>query len=80
MPLVRFEMPDALLAAVKHAAARLGISAEGVHFITLAAEEKIAALTTVEYLHERAARGSIEKLHSILDRVPHVPPDPGDEP
>jgi hypothetical protein len=78
MPLVRFEMPDALLAAVKHVAARLGISAE--EFIALAAEEKIAALTTVEYLHERAARGSIEKLHSILDRVPHVPPDPGDEP
>lgn len=54
-----------------------GISVD--QFLATAAAEKLAASTSVAYLEERAARGSLEKLHGILDRVPHVPPDPGDE-
>lgn len=34
--------------------------------------EKVAALMTVEYLRERAKRGSLEKFEAVLAKVPDI--------
>ena len=77
MSTVSFDLPDSLYKKIRELADREGISV--AQFLASAAAEKLAALTSVEHLEQRAARGSREKLQRILDRVPHVPPDPGDE-
>jgi hypothetical protein len=54
---------------------------EGVsinQFVTLAIAEKIATLTTIEYLEKRAERGSREKLLSVLRKAPDVEPEERD--
>lgn len=77
MSTVSFNLPDSVYKKIKELADREGISVD--QFVATAAAEKLAAFTGVAYLEQRAARGSREKLQRILDRVPHVPPDPGDE-
>jgi hypothetical protein len=44
-------------------------------FIASAVAEKISALTTETYLATRAAKGSAEKFHAALAKVPAVDPD-----
>ena len=44
-------------------------------FITLAVTEKVSALMTVEYLEERAKRGSRQKFEAALAKVPDVGPE-----
>jgi hypothetical protein len=51
-----------------------GVSVE--HFVATAVAEKISALTTEDYLQERASRGSRQDLKRILDQVPDREPDP----
>ena len=56
--------------------------AEGIsmnQFITLAVAEKVSALVTVEYLKERAKRGSRQKFEAILANVPDVEPEEYDK-
>ena len=43
-----------------------------------AAAEKVAALRTVEYLAQRASRGSREKFEAALAKVPDVEPEDRD--
>lgn len=47
-------------------------------FVTLAIAEKIATLTTIEYLERRAERGSREKLLSVLAKARDVEPEEHD--
>lgn len=47
-------------------------------FIRTAAAEKMAALMTVEYLEERARRGSREKFEAALAKLPDVEPESHD--
>jgi hypothetical protein len=47
-----------------------GISLD--QFIATAVAEKVAALMTVEYLQERAKRGSRGKFEAVLAKVPDV--------
>jgi len=77
MSTVSFNLPDSVYKKIQELADREGISVD--QFLATAAAEKLAAFTSLEYLEQRAARGSREQLQRILDRVPHVPPDPGDE-
>jgi hypothetical protein len=56
--------------------------AEGIsinQLIATAAAEKLAALTTEEYLQTRAQRASRKKFRAALASVPKVAPVPGDE-
>lgn len=56
--------------------------AEGIsinQLIATAAAEKLAALTTEEYLQARAKRASRKKFRGALATVPRVAPVPGDE-
>lgn len=48
--------------------------------LTTAAAEKISALTTEEYLKERASRGRRSKLEAVLKKAPSRQPVEGDEP
>jgi hypothetical protein len=54
-----------------------GISID--QFISTAVAEKMAALMTLDYLEDRAKRGSREKFLAVLAKVPDAAPDPGDE-
>lgn len=70
-------LPEPLLRQIKELARREGISIN--EFLITAAAEKISALTTEEYLEERAGRGRHSKFKSALRRVPRRPPAEGDE-
>jgi predicted transcriptional regulator len=66
-------LPDSLHKQVKKLAEKEGISMN--QFITLAVAEKMSALMTVDYLKERARRGSREKFEAVLAKVPDVEPE-----
>lgn len=48
-------------------------------FIVNALGEKIASLKTMDYLEERAKRGSTDSMLEILNNVPDVEPDERDK-
>ena len=77
MSTLSLRLPESLHKRVRELAQQDGISIN--QFISTAVAEKLAALMTVEYLEERAQRGSREKFLAVLAKVPDVPPGPGDE-
>lgn len=70
-------IPDSLLRQVRQLAEREGISIE--QFIVSATAEKASAWLTVDYLKERAKKGSRKEFEKILAKVPDVEPDPWDK-
>ncbi|MDR0716218.1 MAG: toxin-antitoxin system HicB family antitoxin [Azoarcus sp.] len=48
-------------------------------FIALAVAEKVSALETARFFSERAARGDLETLQTLLDRAPDAIPAPEDD-
>ena len=76
MSTLSLRLPDSLHAKIRELASEEGVSIN--QFLTLAAAEKVSALLTVEYLRERAGRGSREAFDAVLARVPDVEPDPKD--
>ena len=77
MSTMSLRLPESLHERARELAKREGISIN--QLIATALAEKISALDTLEYLEERAARGSREAFLEILSRVPSGPPVPGDE-
>jgi hypothetical protein len=71
------ELPAELQAEVARRASRQpgGEAA----WVADAVREKLAACAELEYLEERAARGSREAYERVLAKVPAVEPVPGDE-
>lgn len=69
-------VPESLLRQVRALAEREGITVE--QFVASAMAEKAAAWTTVEYLQQRASRGSREKFLQALSKVPDIAPDEQD--
>ena len=76
MSTVSLNVPESLYKQVCKLAQQDGISLD--QFIVTAVAEKVAALTTVEYLQERAKRGGLEKFEAVLAKVPDVEPEPHD--
>lgn len=72
MSTLSIRLPKSVHEQVKALASAEGISMN--HFIALAVAEKIAVLQTVNYLEERAKRGSREKLLAVLAKAPDVEP------
>lgn len=70
-------VPDSLHRAIKELATKEGYSMN--QFLITAAAEKVASLETVDYLRVRAERANLKEFDRILNLVPDVPPDPGDE-
>jgi predicted transcriptional regulator len=77
MSTLSLRLPESLHQKVKELAERDATSIN--QFIATAVAEKTAALLTVEYLADRAARGDRTAVNRILRRVPARAPLPGDE-
>ena len=73
MSTLSVRLPDSLHKQIKKLAKEEGISMN--QFIALAVAEKLSALMTVEYLEERAKRGSRAKFEAVLAKVPDVEPE-----
>ncbi len=77
MATMSIRVPESLHRAIKELATKDGYSMN--QFLVTAAAEKLSALNTIDYLRQRAERADLKEFERILDSVPDVPPDPGDE-
>ena len=77
MSALSLRLPDSMHRHLKEIARKEGVSIN--QFIASAVAEKVAALTTEEYVLARAARAQEGGLKQILDKVPDRDPVPGDE-
>jgi uncharacterized protein (DUF1778 family) len=73
MSVLSLRLPKTMYNQLKEAAKAEGISMN--QFIMLAVAEKIATLSTMDYLEERAKRGSREKFLAVLEKAPDVEPE-----
>jgi len=76
MTTVSLRLPNSLHRGVKELAKREGVSMNQI--IATAVAEKLSALMTVDYLEERASRGSRERFEALLRKVPDVEPEERD--
>ena len=77
MPVLSLRLPKTMYDHLREVARAEGVSMN--QFVTLAVAEKIATLETLDYLEERAKRGSREKLLAVLDKAPDVEPEDYDK-
>ncbi len=70
-------VPESLLKQVRELSEKEGITID--QFVSSAIAEKASAWTTVEYLKEKARRGSREKFLKVLSKVPKVEADEDDK-
>lgn len=70
-------LPNSIHKQLKQCAEQDGISMN--QFIATAVAEKLASLATMEYLEQRAERGSRDKFNAVLAKIPDVEPQEGDE-
>lgn len=70
-------IPKTLHNQVRELAEEEGVSMN--QFVMLAIAEKVAALQAIDYLEERAKRGSREKLLAVLAKAPDVEPEEYDK-
>ncbi|MBX2999471.1 MAG: toxin-antitoxin system HicB family antitoxin [Caldilineaceae bacterium] len=73
MSALSLRLPKTLHEQLREVAQEEGISVN--QFVMLAVAEKIAAISTIEYLEKRARRGSRERLLEILNNAPDVEPE-----
>jgi len=67
MSALNLRLPDSLHDQVRILAGQDNVSMN--QFIALAVAEKVSALMTVDYLEQRAQRGSREKFDAVLDKI-----------
>jgi len=77
MSTISLRLPDSLHKEIRKLASQDGISIN--QFISTAAAEKLAALKTLDYLEERAKRGTREKFEAALAKLPDVEPEDYDK-
>ncbi len=65
-------IPESLFKKVRELSEKEGITVD--QFVSSAIAEKASAWATIEYLKERAKRGSREKFLKALSKVPKVEP------
>ena len=71
------QVPDEIAAMAREAAMLENQSLD--QFVTTILTAQLDARKKFNELEARAARGNREAFRAILDRVPNVPPLPGDE-
>ncbi len=76
MTTLSVRLPDSLHKQVKELAQQDGVSIN--QFVTVAVAEKLSALLTEEYLHDRARRGSRSRYEAALAQAPDVAPEERD--
>ncbi len=77
MSALSLRLPNSIHRHIKEIAAEEGVSIN--QFISSAVSEKISAITTENYLLQRAGRANRKEFKEILDSVPERTPLPGDE-
>lgn len=77
MSALNLRLPDSVHRHIREMAKADGVSIN--LFITSAVSEKISALTTENYINQRASRARKGAFAKVLDRVPGRKPLPGDE-
>jgi hypothetical protein len=77
MSALSLRLPKTLHEQVKELAQEEGISVN--QFVMLAVAEKIASISTIEYLEKRAKRGNRERLLEILNKAPDDEPEEFDQ-
>ncbi len=77
MSTLSLRLPESLHRQLAVLAKSEGISIN--QLIATAAAEKLAALTTEEYLTTRSSRAARTKFRTALATIPKAPPLPGDE-
>ena len=77
MSTMSLRLPESLHRKARELAEQEGVSIN--QLVTTALAEKVAALMTVDYLEERAKRGSRKEFERVLKRVKDRPPVAGDE-
>lgn len=77
MSTLSVRLPDSLHKKLKELAKKEGVSMN--QFINLAVSEKMSALLTVDYLKERAEKGSRQEFEKIMSNVPDVEPEEYDK-
>jgi uncharacterized protein (DUF1778 family) len=73
MSALSLRLPKSLHEQLREVAQEEGISVN--QFVMLAVAEKIAAISTIDYLEKRGRRGSRERLLEILNNAPDVEPE-----
>lgn len=73
MSTISLRLPESLHRQVRELAKAEDVSIN--QLITTALAEKMSALMTVDYLEERARRGSREKFDRVMAKVPDVEAD-----
>jgi hypothetical protein len=76
MSTLSLRIPTSLHRELRELARREGVSINQI--INSAVGEKVASLRTLDYLRERARRGSRELFDEVLSRVPDVEPEEHD--
>jgi predicted HicB family RNase H-like nuclease len=76
MSSLSLRLPDSLHRHIKEFSEKEGVSIN--QFISMAVAEKMSALSTHDYLEERAKRGSKARLKELLRKVPDVEPEAHD--
>ena len=73
MSTLSLRIPNSLHRELRDLAGREGVSINQI--ISSAVREKVASLKTLDYLRERARRGSRHLFDAVLAKVPDVEPD-----
>ena len=76
MSALSLRLPKSLHEQLRELALEDGISVN--QFVVLAVAEKIASISTIEYLQKRSKRGSREKLLAVLQKAPDIEPEDSD--
>ena len=76
MSALSLRLPKSLHEQLRELAQEDGISVN--QFVMLAVAEKVASISTIEYLQKRAKRGNREKLLAVLDKAPDIEPEESD--
>lgn len=71
--ILSLRIPKSLHNQVRELAKEDGVSMN--QFVMLALAQKVATLQAIDYLEERAKRGSREKLLAVLAKAPDVEPE-----
>lgn len=77
MSALSLRLPKSLHEHLREVAQEEGISVN--QFVMLAVAEKVASISTIEYLERRAKRGSREKFLEILSKAPDIEPEEFDK-
>jgi uncharacterized protein (DUF1778 family) len=76
MSALSLRLPNSIHRHIKEIASQEGVSIN--QFISSAVSEKISAISTENYLRQRAKRADRDEFTNILNSVPERPPVAGD--